>query len=111
MAHSSVRSSLLLGLLGGGAGLILGYAGVERLWRFLPSSSNFIQPKMDPNAAKPANGQIPDLSAMASAFEKDLGKITMQTDVQQLSGVVVTATSTRLKASAPRRDSAGRSSL
>lgn len=56
-----------------------------------------IQPKMDPNAAKPASGQMPDLSAMASAFEKDLGKITMQTDVQQLSGVVVTATTSRLK--------------
>ena len=55
-----------------------------------------IQPKMDPNA-KPTSGQSPDLSAMASAFEKDLGKLTMQTDVQQLSGVVVTATSTRLK--------------
>jgi outer membrane receptor protein involved in Fe transport len=34
---------------------------------------------------------------MASNFEKDLGKITLKTDVQQLSGVVVTASSSRLR--------------
>lgn len=48
---------------------------------------------------KPAGGtgQAPDLSAMASNFEKDLGKIAMKTDVQQLTGVVVTASSSRLR--------------
>jgi outer membrane receptor protein involved in Fe transport len=56
-----------------------------------------IQPKMDPNAPRPAAGQMPDFSAMASAFEKDLGKVTMQTDLQQLGGVTVTTTSSRLR--------------
>jgi ferric enterobactin receptor len=50
-------------------------------------------------AGKPAgnNGQVPDFSAMASNFDKDLGKLTMKTDVQQLGGVVVTASSRRLR--------------
>src|SRR5215212_4731046 len=64
-----------------------------------------IQPKMDANMPRPApgqgqaqGGQMPDLSAMASAFEKDLGKVTMQQDLQQLSAVTVTATASgRLK--------------
>lgn len=56
-----------------------------------------IQPKMDPNAPKPAQGQMPDLSAMASAFEKDLGKIVMHADLQVLGNVTVTTTNTRLK--------------
>lgn len=56
-----------------------------------------IQPKIDANMPKPAAGQMPDLSAMASAFEKDLGKVTMQTDLQQLGGVTVTTTSSRLR--------------
>ncbi len=54
-----------------------------------------IQPKMDANAPRPAQGQpgqMPDMSSMASAFEKDLGKMTMQQDLQQLTGVTVTAT-------------------
>jgi len=54
-----------------------------------------------PSGATPSggtgNGQMPDLSAMASNFEKDLGKIAMKTDAQQLSGVVVTATTGRLR--------------
>jgi hypothetical protein len=56
-----------------------------------------IQPKMDANTPKPAAGQMPDLSKMASAFEKDLGKVMMQTDLQQLGGVTVTTTSSRLR--------------
>lgn len=44
-----------------------------------------------------APGQAPDMSAMASNFEKDLGRVTLKTDVQQLSGVVVTASSSRLR--------------
>src|SRR5688500_14464259 len=56
-----------------------------------------IQPKMDANAPKPVPGQMPDLSSMASAFEKDLGKITMKLDMQQLGGVTVTTTSSRLR--------------
>ena len=55
-----------------------------------------IQPKMTGNA-QPAAGQMPDMSAMAGAFEKDLGKITLKTDVQQLAGVVVTAATGRLR--------------
>lgn len=42
-------------------------------------------------------GQAPDMSAMASNFEKDLGRVTLKTDVQQLSGVVVTASSSRMR--------------
>jgi outer membrane receptor protein involved in Fe transport len=34
---------------------------------------------------------MPDFSAMASAFEKDLGKISLETDAEQLQTVVVTA--------------------
>jgi hypothetical protein len=64
-----------------------------------------IQPKMDANMPRPAQGQgqaqggqMPDLSALASAMEKDMGKITMQQDMQQLSSVTVTATASgRLK--------------
>lgn len=56
-----------------------------------------IQPKVDPKAAKPSPGQMPDMSAMASAFEKDLGKVTMKFDMQQLGGVTVTSTSSRLR--------------
>src|SRR5688500_3532410 len=56
-----------------------------------------IQPKVDANAPKPVAGQMPDLSSMASAFEKDLGKITMKVDMQQLGGVTVTTTSSRLR--------------
>src|SRR4029078_10454742 len=56
-----------------------------------------IQPKMDPNAAKPNSNQMPDLSAMASAFEKDLGKITMKADLQELSNVTVTSTNSKLR--------------
>ncbi|MFL5738849.1 MAG: outer membrane beta-barrel protein, partial [Flavisolibacter sp.] len=52
-----------------------------------------IQPQMD-KIPKPANGQMPDLSAMAGALEKDLGKIEMQTDVQQMQNVVITSTPT-----------------
>lgn len=53
--------------------------------------------QMKKPAGAPGSGQAPDFSAMASNFEKDLGKITLKNDVQQLSGVVVTASSTRLR--------------
>src|SRR6476660_4910630 len=56
-----------------------------------------IQPKMDPNASKPGSNQMPDFSAMASAFEKDLGKITMKVDLQELSNVTVTSTNSKLR--------------
>jgi outer membrane receptor protein involved in Fe transport len=56
-----------------------------------------IQPKVDANMPKPVAGQMPDMSAMASAFEKDLGKITMKVDIQQLGAVTVTSTSSRLR--------------
>ncbi|WP_121355535.1 TonB-dependent receptor [Flavisolibacter nicotianae] len=48
-------------------------------------------------APRSQQGGMPDLSAMAGAFEKDLGKITLQTDSKSLQGVVITATSSRLK--------------
>jgi len=56
-----------------------------------------IQPKMDPNGFKPGSNQMPDFSAMASAFEKDLGKITMKADLQELGNVTVTSTNSRLR--------------
>lgn len=51
-------------------------------------------------APRPGNGGAPDmssLSAMASNFEKDLGKITLKTDVKQLADVTVVANSGRLR--------------
>ena len=56
-----------------------------------------IQPKMDPNGFKPGSNQMPDFSAMASAFEKDLGKITMKADLQELSNVTVTSSNSKLR--------------
>src|SRR6476661_3201907 len=56
-----------------------------------------IQPKMDPNGFKPGSNQVPDFSAMASAFEKDLGKITMKTDLKELGNVTVTSTNSKLR--------------
>ncbi len=57
------------------------------------------QPKMPAGAAqtRPAAGQMTDFSAMASAFEKDLGKVNLVKSVKELSEVVVTATKGRLK--------------
>jgi ferric enterobactin receptor len=57
------------------------------------------QMKMPANAPAAANGNrsTPDMSAMASNFERDLGKISMKIDVQQLTGVVVTANTSRLR--------------
>ncbi|MBD0376673.1 MAG: TonB-dependent receptor [Flavisolibacter sp.] len=57
-----------------------------------------IQPKMNGTQRPSGNGgQMPDLSSMAGAMEKDLGKVTLQTDVKQLQDVVVTATTGRLR--------------
>jgi outer membrane receptor protein involved in Fe transport len=38
-----------------------------------------------------SNGQMPDLSAIASNFERDIGKITLKPDSKQMENVVVTA--------------------
>ncbi|MEI6948383.1 outer membrane beta-barrel protein [Paraflavisolibacter sp. H34] len=43
-----------------------------------------------PTTGAPAAGAMP-------SFEKDLGKLTLKNDVQQLAGVVVTASSTRMR--------------
>ena len=56
-----------------------------------------IQPKMDPNMPKPKEGQMPDLSAIAGALEKDLGKVIMKKDLQELGNVTVSASSGKLK--------------
>jgi ferric enterobactin receptor len=52
-----------------------------------------------PAGQRPAatQGQMPDLSALASNFEKDLGKITLVGENRQLENVVVTATTSRLR--------------
>jgi ferric enterobactin receptor len=44
-----------------------------------------------PAGGSAPKGQMPDLSALASQFEKDLGKITLQEDAQQLAEVVITS--------------------
>lgn len=71
----------------------LGYKPVEQTVAF--------QLKMDMAGNKPpASGQAPDMTAIskiASAFEKDLGNIRLETDVKQMQGVTVTASSGRLK--------------
>lgn len=47
-------------------------------------------------AQRPGGG-MPDMSAMANNFERDLGKIELKTDVKQLQDVTVSATSSRLR--------------
>jgi predicted permease len=42
-----LTEALLLGLLGGGAGLLLGYAGLQLLFSALPGAANFATPKID----------------------------------------------------------------
>ncbi|MBD0331449.1 MAG: TonB-dependent receptor [Chitinophagaceae bacterium] len=66
----------------------LGHKPVEQIVR--------IQPKKNGNMQRPA-GQTPDISTLAGSLETDLGKITMQTDVQQLQNVIVAATTSRLR--------------
>jgi len=56
-----------------------------------------IQPKMDPNMPKPKEGQMPDLSAIAGALEKDLGKVIMKKDLQELGNVIVSASTGKLR--------------
>ncbi|MBD0286696.1 MAG: TonB-dependent receptor [Flavisolibacter sp.] len=56
-----------------------------------------LMPPQDSTAQRPAEAQRSTVSAMAGAFEKDLGKIAMKTDVQQMQNIVVTATTGRLK--------------
>lgn len=55
------------------------------------------QPKMPAGGAQAKPGQMPDMSAMASAFEKDLGKVSLVKSVKELAEVIVTATKGRLK--------------
>lgn len=46
----------------------------------------------------PAGGGMPGgMGGFGAGFDKDLGKISMKTDVQQLSGVVVSSSSSRLR--------------
>lgn len=67
----------------------VGYAPVTQSVAFQFKMSAGQRPSMQSSAG---NGQMPDLSAIASNFEKDLGKITLKTDNNQLQNVVVTAT-------------------
>lgn len=41
---------------------------------------------------KPAGGGMPNMAAMAGGFDKDLGKITLQTEIRKLQDVTVIAT-------------------
>jgi macrolide transport system ATP-binding/permease protein len=47
LVRQFLTESVFLGLLSGAVGLFLGYAVLQLLWSFLPSSSNFIAPKFD----------------------------------------------------------------
>lgn len=47
---------------------------------------------MGGSAPRPQNGQMPDLSALAGNFQKDLGNIALEADAKSLQGVVITAT-------------------
>ena len=47
LVRQLLTESLLLGVLSGAAGLLMGYAGLQSLFGFLPRASNFITPKFD----------------------------------------------------------------
>lgn len=47
LVRQLLTESVLLGLLSGLMGVLMGYAGLRALWSFLPSSANFIAPKLD----------------------------------------------------------------
>lgn len=47
LVRQFLTESIVLGFLSGLVGLAVGYAGLRLLWSALPSSSNFIAPKMD----------------------------------------------------------------
>lgn len=47
LVRQFLTESVFLGALSGLVGLLIGYVGLRVLWSFLPSSSNFIAPKMD----------------------------------------------------------------
>ncbi len=66
-----------------------GYKPFEQAFSFMP--------KMDPNAPRPAGGGMGNMSAMASAFEKDLGKVILHSEIKQLQDVTVTTTAGRLR--------------
>lgn len=50
LVRQLLSESLVLGLLGGVAGLFIGYSGIRAVWTFLPSdvNTNFVTPRMDP---------------------------------------------------------------
>lgn len=64
---------------------------------YQPLEQNVSFQMQKPAGGAPAAGQVPNASAMAANFDKDLGRIALKTDVQQLGGVVVTSTSSRLR--------------
>lgn len=47
LVRQLLTESLLLGLLSGVAGVLIGYAGLHLLFGALPSSANFVRPKLD----------------------------------------------------------------
>lgn len=49
-------------------------------------------PAAGTSVSRPSAGQMPDLSALAGNFEKDLGKLTLKADAKKLQDVVVTTT-------------------
>jgi ferric enterobactin receptor len=57
------------------------------------------QIKMPAGGAAPKTNpdQMPDLSAIAANFERDLGKITLKADAQQLAAVTVTGSTPKLR--------------
>ncbi|MBA2762916.1 MAG: outer membrane beta-barrel protein, partial [Segetibacter sp.] len=61
-----------------------GYKPFEQAISFMPNR--------DPNAPRPSGNGMPNMAGMAGGFEKDLGRITLQTDIRKLQDVTVTAT-------------------
>jgi macrolide transport system ATP-binding/permease protein len=47
LVRQLLTESVLLGLLGGGLGIVIGYGSLHLLFRALPSAANFVTPKLD----------------------------------------------------------------
>jgi outer membrane receptor protein involved in Fe transport len=70
----------------------VGYQPLTQAVRF-----EFKMPGGGASPARSQTGQMPDLGAIASNFEKDLGNVTLVLDAKAMQGVVVSATTSRLR--------------
>jgi ferric enterobactin receptor len=72
-----------------------GYAPISDTISFMGQRPGGAKPGAAPSGAGSAPG--PGAGPMSGGFEKDLGRLTLKTHVQQLQDVVVTASSSRLR--------------